>query len=163
MEIGREAAISYIENKEREFLQYIINQTRKPQLIAAGPFLVVRDGWNTFIEKMKPFIIHLDKHPDAIYQGLLQRREKQKSTLDTSNHNFGSWDKDVTTQLSDGTYQDISNDSALENINGHLSRINPVYQKNRHVVIDSESLKVDRDKQQELIDLIINNLRQNRS
>lgn len=163
MEIGRDVAIPYIENKEKEFIKFITNQNRSPQLIAAGPFLVIREGWNKFIEKRNPFIIHLDKHPDEIYHSLLQRREKQKSILDISNTNFGSWDKDVMTQINDGVYQDISKDSALNNIKGHLSRINPIYQKYRHIALDSNTLKVDNDKQNALIDLIIEKLRQNRS
>jgi len=163
MEIGRDAAITYIENKEKEFIQFVTNYNGKPLLIAAGPFLVIRDGWDKLIANKNPFIIHLDKDPDNIYQGLLQRREKQKEILDISNPNFGSWDKDVTTQINNGVYQDISTNAALENIKEHLIRINPIYQNYRHLTVESETLKSDTGKQQEIIDLIIGKLRQNRS
>lgn len=78
MKIGRDTAIPYIENKEQEFLKFITDYNQKPHLIAAGPFLVIRQGWDKFIEKKKPFVIHLEKNYKDIYQGLLQRKEKQK-------------------------------------------------------------------------------------
>jgi hypothetical protein len=163
MQIGRDAAIDYIETKERKFLQFITNYNSKPQLIAAGPFLVIRDGWDKFVKKRNPIVIHLDKNPEGIYQGLLQRRQRQKEKLDISNPNFGSWDNDVTTELKNGKYQDISEVTAIENVKGHLGRINPIYHRYRHFCFDSDSLKNNDKEQQKLIELILLKLRQNQS
>jgi len=161
MKLGRKAALEYIKNKEIEFIQCMINQFEKPQLIAAGPALVSRLGWKELVESRNPFIIHLDKSKDSIFEGLSDRRQDQKVKLDTTNANFGSWDCDVLTKFENGEYVDVSRDVALRNIESHLSGLQQDYIKYRtgEESYDSDLLKSDEGKTNELINLIVNQLR----
>jgi len=141
MQLGRIDALKYIETKEIDFLNYAKDNTDKPQLIAAGPFLVIRNGWKEFVAKRKPFIVHINKGVEAIYEGLHERRAHQISTLDNSNSNIGCWDDNVTTKLINGIYEDISKSEAIENISGHFNRITPTYKSYSNCSYDSETLR----------------------
>ena len=158
MAIGREAAIDYIENKEEQFLRFVTKFTRKPQLIAAGPFLVIRSGWDKFIKKRNPFIIHLDKKSENVYNGLIERRQGHISRLDISNPNFGSWDQNIITQVHNGRYKEVLPEVGLANINAQLVLLNPLYQKYGDILFDSNELKSSIDRQQDLTYLIIQKL-----
>lgn len=154
MKLGREA-IKYIESKEEEFLRFVTAYSDKPQLIAAGPFLVQRkEEWDRFVNERNPYIIHLNKSVESIYEWLIKRREKHKGELDVSNPNFGSWDDGVTTELLNGKYQDLPKSRSLENIKGHLDAITPVYENYRDAVFDSDTLWNDSEMSNGLVKLI---------
>jgi hypothetical protein len=91
---------------------------------------------------------------EAVYNGLMKRREQQKAELDQDNPNFGCWDKDVTTALEDGKYVEVSKEKALENIGGHLSRATGLYNKYQSCRYDAMELRRNEGLKRELIDLI---------
>lgn len=149
MQLGREDAIKYIETKEQEFIQHL-SDIKIPTLVAAGPFVPIRNGWDSYVTNSRPQTVYLKKSLDSIYKDLCSRKADQKNTLDVKNPNFGSWDLNVTTEIKDGTYQDIADSSALTNIQGHLSRIVPIYEKYAQETYDSDQLRNNADKSNEL-------------
>ncbi|MCG9880034.1 MAG: hypothetical protein MH472_05495 [Bacteroidia bacterium] len=157
LELGREDAIKYIEKKEEECIMHL-SEIRVPTLVAAGPFLLIRNGWDKYFSNYRPQILYLKKPLENIFKDLWIRKENQKRTLDINNPNFGSWDLNVTTEFIDGMYQDISNFSARTNIQRHLSQIEQVYEKYAHEIYNSEQLKYNVDKSNEFISTIIKKL-----
>ncbi|SMO58734.1 shikimate kinase [Solitalea koreensis] len=158
MKLGREDAIRYIETKEQEFIQHL-SDIKVPTLVAAGPFLLIRDGWDNYVTNFRPQIIYLKKSLENIHKDLSARKADQKNTLDVRNPNFGSWDLSVTTEIKDGTYQDIPDSSALANIKEHLTRIVPIYEKFAQETYDSDQLRNNADKSNALTSTIIEKLR----
>lgn len=159
MDLGRDAALKYIENKEIEFIRQLSDINDIPSIVAAGPFLLTREGWSSFYEEQKPYIIYLKKGSDSVLAGLLERKMKQKRKLDTNSANFGSWDKDVTTKLIDGKYVDLSDQDSLININQLIKNVEPFYLRYMNEVHNSDLLKEDSEKSMELISAIIDRLR----
>ena len=111
------------------------------------------------MKERKPYVVHIDKSATSIYAGLIERRKEQKINLDTSNPNFGCWDRDVTAEFYDGFYRDISESQAIENIQKLLDITNPKYIEYRDVKFDSDILKNNPTIQQELQDLIVTKLK----
>lgn len=159
MSLGREEAIAYIEKKEKEFISHLSSSGSTPTLVAAGPFLLIREGWENYYRTHNPFVIHLNKKPESVFKGLIKRKIDQKNKLDISNPNFGSWDKDVTTQEMNGKYVDNSDEDSLKNITRLIKDIEPYYAKYRHEIYDSDLLKDNPILGDELIKAIINRLK----
>jgi shikimate kinase len=159
MELGREKAIEFITSKEEECINHLSSQLNMPTLVAAGPFLRIRKGWKEYVASHKPHIIYLKKSPENIYIDLCKRKREQKDTLDFNNPNFGSWDLDVTTQKINGTYQDISDDDSLKNINKLLSSVTSIYSEYGQESYDSDILKADSTKSDQLMQTIVDKLR----
>ena len=141
MEHGPKYAIELIEKAENEFLKSFSNQNEESIIIAAGPFLMLRDEWDAFYKARSPFIVHLVIREDDVYEGLLRRRNDQKKQLLQSNPHFGSWDNDVTTTLSEGIFVDLPKDKALENIRTHLKGVTAKYLQFEDVQFDSMTLR----------------------
>lgn len=163
LELGHEEAIKFIENKENEFIDTVLMNNQRPQLIAAGPFLVQRTNWPNFVKERKPYVIHINKIAEHIYDGLIKRKAEQKQNpqLDSSSPNFGCWDKDVTTEFNGRFYVDLSKSQAVENIQKLLDIINPKYIEYRNVKFESEKLN-DKNNlaSQELQKLIVTKLKE---
>jgi shikimate kinase len=117
----RGQAIAYIEKREREILNGI-RPSQKPQLIAAGPGLVIREpAWSDFCDRVKPICFHLEKTAEEVYAGLRQRRTNQLNNPDIIGKDAaGSWDDDVTTRYQNGEYVDIPQADAIRNIERHM-------------------------------------------
>lgn len=158
MAMGPKDALAYIEAQEREFIREISTPHDKPLLVAAGPFLVIRDGWDALINAKTPFVIHIEKSPSGIYDGLSDRRRKHQNEIDIHNPNFGSWDNNVLTRLENGKYVDVPNEVALDNITKHLLGVTPAYLNYRSQSVDGDKLKNNAGKSRDLIELIISKL-----
>lgn len=156
--MGKKDALAYIEAQEREFIREISKPHDKPLLVSAGPFLVIREGWDELIKAKAPFVIHIEKSPLGIYDGLCDRRRKHMNELDVNDPNFGSWDNDVLTRLENGKYVDVHREVALDNITNHLRNVTPDYVNCRNHVVDGDTLKSSPLKSRELIELIISKL-----
>ena len=160
LERGRQQAIEEIERRETEFIQ-MLPDIEENLLIAAGPFIVIREGWDEFVKENNPFIIFLDRKAEKIYESLNARRQQQKKELDTQNPNFGSWDLDVLVKIENGAYLDLSKEKAIENIQMHLDKLLPIYKYYGNYIFDSDKLRIDQTESERLVDLILLNLQKN--
>lgn len=126
-------ANAVIENREREFLRSV-GTTGKPLLLASGPFLPIRgQEWRAFVDRVRPVFIYLQKHPEEVLDGLLDRRRRQleDATLThvVSNPAYGCWDQDVTTEFRDGRWMEIERERALNNVRKHMGAMVEIYQR----------------------------------
>jgi shikimate kinase len=142
MSMGREAALSYIEEQEQLLLKKLSLENENPILLAAGPFLPLRSTWNDFQKERKPFVIHLHTNPEAVYDGLMRRKKSQfeDTSLDQESSHFRSWDKGVTTEQAENKYQDLSREQSINNIRTHLIGATNVYQNIRSAMFSVEDL-----------------------
>jgi len=154
MKHGPERSIKLIENAENDLLSSISNEKGQKILIAAGPFLMLRERWEHFFKTHVPFIIHLVIQGEDVYNGLLRRRNDQKEKLDQNNPYFGSWDNNVTTSLSNGIYVDLPKETALANIRTHLVGATAKYIEFENVKLDSIALRKDDNLKEEAVKLI---------
>lgn len=91
-------SLQVIERREREFLR-TAGPTARPLLLASGPFLPIREPeWSGFVGRVRPVFFYLQKSPEEVLAGLLERRrghlQDRKLTADPG---FGCWDQGVTT------------------------------------------------------------------
>ncbi len=159
MALGHDRAIEYITKKEQEFIKNLANKEMLPTLVAAGPFLVIRGGWDNYCKVYNPYIIYLKKRPETVYADLISRKEKQKMELDISNPNFGCWDEGVTTEKINGKYYDIDAEKALLNIKNLINSVDGIYKKYSCVTFDSDLLKSSVEKSDEFVQVIIDKLK----
>lgn len=122
------AAISTIENRERELLRTVMPTTNQ-MLIASGPSLPIRQpDWRYFLDRVCPVCFYLDKEPEDVLDGLLWRRTQHlKDTALASNPGFGCWDQGVTTEYSDGRWVELDRDRALANVRSIMSCMVQIY------------------------------------
>jgi shikimate kinase len=158
MKLGRDKAIQHIETKERDFIKLLPLQT-KPTLVAAGPWLVIRDGWESYYNTCKPHVIYLSKSAITTFADLCKRKDKQRDILDKNNPHFGSWDHDVTTQKIDGRYQDLPEAEALQKIKKLIYDTDKIYKKFAHEKYDSDILRADPTKSSGLVQSILDKLK----
>lgn len=125
-----ETAIRAIDRREREFLR-TTRPTRMPLLLASGPFLPLREPeWSEFIAAVSPVFFYLQKNPEDVLNGLLERRKRQLAEPELSNRpGFGCWDQGVTTNYQDGQWVEISRARALENIRRNMEGMVAKYSK----------------------------------
>lgn len=148
MSMGRATALSYVEDQESLLLKELVSNDKKPILLAAGPFLPLRLTWPEFEKNLRPFVIHLDITAESVYDGLMGRKMRQlkDSSLDQTSPNFRSWDKDVTTELVNGNYIDLSREQSINNIRTHLTGVTNVYKRLRSSMFSVEDLKTTETK-----------------
>jgi len=158
--LGRQKAIEEIERRETEFIQ-MLPDIKEDLLIAAGPFIVIRDGWDEFVRENNPYIIFLDRKAETVYESLNVRRLKQKQELDIQNPNFGSWDLDVLVNFENGKYLDLPKEKVVEKIQTHINNLLPIYRYYGNYVFDSDNLRTDQNQSEGLLSLILLNLKKN--
>jgi hypothetical protein len=120
-----------IERREKNLLK-TIRLGKKPLLIGAGPFLPARDPeWSGFVGRVHhPMFFYIEKTPEEVLQGLLNRRERHRTQSELVNRpGFGCWDKDVTTEYQNGQWVYVGEDRALQNIRIQMQGIVPHYEK----------------------------------
>jgi len=140
----RKEALKYIEEREREILDGFV-ESRKPRLIGAGPALPIRPQWNMFLTRVKPICVFLEKTPEHIFEGLMNRRKKhEKNRVLANSVAFGSWDEDVTTAFRDGKWEVVERDVAVNNIRRHLSQRRTAYESCATENYDSNRIKDDK-------------------
>lgn len=155
---GPKEATHLIEQKENEILHSLSNLDEEPLLIAAGPFLMIRENWESFHEKRNPFVVHLMIDEKNVYRGLMGRRNNQMKKMDQSNPFFGSWDNDVTTTMNGEKYIDVPQDEALQNIKKHLMNATGIYYKYDDCRFESMKIRRDPSYEKAAIDTIKENL-----
>jgi len=123
-------SIKAIEDRERDFLR-TAGPSAKPLLMASGPFLPLREPeWSAFINRIRPVFFYLQKNPEEVLDGLLQRRKQQLEDSDlASKPGFGCWDQDVTTEYRDGGWVEISRDAALQNVRRNMAPMVNIYEQ----------------------------------
>jgi shikimate kinase len=126
----RQPALDYIDEKERVILKSI-QVSAGPRLIAAGPFLPLRNPeWDDFLGRVHPLCLHLDLDPSDVYDGLISRRcEHLKDQAIVNHPAAGSWDEGVTTEYQHGKWVDVPREKALENISKLMQGPFSVYKK----------------------------------
>ena len=128
-------AITEIESLEESFLKGLYeNATDLPLLLAAGPFLHQRKEWKIFFDRLQPTCFYLEKEPEHILCGLLERHynHRQDPKL-AENPLFGCWDNNVTTEFKDGKWVLLPWDKALENVKKHLDGVKNEYSKSASI------------------------------
>jgi shikimate kinase len=123
-------SIQAIEGREREFLR-TAGVTVKPLLLASGPFLPIRQPeWSAFVARVRPVFIYLQKSPEDVLNGLLERRTRQlEDPVLASNPGFGCWDQGVTTEYHDGRWIEIDHDQALQNVRRNMAGMVAIYRQ----------------------------------
>ncbi|WPV64028.1 shikimate kinase [Chitinophaga sp. LS1] len=141
---GPDEAIKYIEYTESAVLNDIVNINNKPVVVAAGPFVVLREGWLELIEKRNPYIIYLEVRPEVVYDGLMNRKlEQMRDANAKKSQYFRSWDNNFTVQLTTQGYTDLPRNESIENITQHLESIDSLYRRFRHTIYNVDQLRAD--------------------
>jgi shikimate kinase len=115
-------AIEEIERREHLFLEKAGPGT-KPLLLAAGPFLPIRElEWSAFVERVRPICFYLQKTPEGVLKGLRERRARHLLCKQLANRpGFGCWDRGVTTEFRNGQWVEIKDpERALQNIRDNM-------------------------------------------
>lgn len=133
MQQGRDTALQQIGTKENRFLTTFSSPQPAPTLIAAGPFIPMQPAWPFYVEKVRPFIIHLTVSPEDVYEGLLHRRQRHSTMVDSGHELFGSWDKDIMTSWNGRSYVLLPREVAIENISRSMTAVLPTYRHYEHI------------------------------
>ena len=124
-------AIQEIERRERRFLESV-RLSRTSLLLAAGPFLPIREPeWSAFLERVRPVCFYLQKPPEEVLQGLIERRVRhlQNEQL-ASQYGFGCWDQGVTTEYREGHWVQIDDkERALQNVRDNMREMVRRYER----------------------------------
>lgn len=118
-------ALDYIKNEEEKLLEKLAiecSESKIPFIIAPGPFLVIRKPqWSDFCKTVNPVCYYLTLTPNEVYEGLINRRNKQLEFSEISKSEcFGCWDVGVTTHYVNGKYEELPKKQALENISNNM-------------------------------------------
>jgi len=126
---NRDHALSYIHTRERVTLNWMRNDGR-PRLIAAGPFLPMREPeWSDFVRREHPVCFLLDLTPEEVYQGLINRRTRHEEQRINNRVGFGCWDDGVTTTYNGSEWVLLPAAEAMEKINRLLTNATSRYSK----------------------------------
>jgi shikimate kinase len=152
-------AIDVIEKHEKKFLQAQKLQG-KPMLIAAGPFLPIREPeWSDFITRIKPVFFYLQKNAEDVLRDLLKRRDRHGQISEIANDDsFGCWDQNVTTTLSNGRWVLVPPHEALQNVQRHMRGMVAIYEKLASKTFTWEKRMRDDNEDKQLKDAICQEL-----
>jgi shikimate kinase len=148
------AAQLYLELGERNLLKQLV-QKEETTLIAAGPNMPLREPeWSLFIEQTKPICFYFRLSAEQFYEGLKERRRKQRRTGLDLCAGFGSWDAGLATCYNDntGVWEELEKEKALPKIEKYLAKMDPIYSSHcePQFIYDGMQVKTDRDLQMHL-------------
>jgi shikimate kinase len=117
---NRVAALNEVEAVERRFLKTFT--PTKPTLIVAGPALVIRPEWTTFLARVKPRGFYLTIDAAGVFDGLKHRYHDEVKRLG-QHPSFGSWNEDMTTDYNSATkrWERVDDTTALANIKRNMA------------------------------------------
>ena|ERR1035437_1304456 len=123
-------SIQVIERREREFLR-TARPAAKPLLLASGPFLPIREPeWSGFVDRVRPVFFYLQKSPEEVLEGLLERRRRHSQDRPLAQDpGFGCWDQDVITAYRNGRWVEVPRGQALENVRKHMAGMVAIYER----------------------------------
>ena len=125
-------ALRYIERKEDEVLKSI-KESILPRLIAAGPWVPVRDEWEPFVTRVSPICFYLQKTVQEVYKGLKDRRKRHRAQGVNESKVFGCWDEGIMSrhQVANGkhSWPEMSPKSAVPKIKVNLDHLEQTYKR----------------------------------
>lgn len=149
------AARLYLEIGERHLLRQLAAK-QGSMLIAAGPNIALREPeWSRFLAAVNPICFYFRLSALELYEGLKERRNRQRSQGLDLCAGFGCWDSGLATEF-DGesqTWQELSLESALPRIESYLARVEPLYLsacEPQHV-FQGSAIKQDKELQDRLL------------
>jgi len=142
------AAQLFLELGERHLLQHLA-QKQQTMLIAAGPNIPLREPeWSEFLERVNPICLYFKLSPMQFYEGLRQRRMRQKRKGLDLCPGFGCWDAGLATAYNSQTeiWDELPIESALPLIETYMKKVEPIYLSACHAgsVYDGHAIKTDK-------------------
>jgi shikimate kinase len=157
------AAQLFLELGERHLLKQLAKKT-EPVLIAAGPNIPLREPeWSNFIAAVNPICFYMKLTPMQLFEGLKQRRRRQRRNGLDLCPGFGCWDAGLATiyNAEAENWDELAAEIALPLIEKHIAKVEPVYLSACHAqsIYDGEAVKTDKVVQEKLSRQIASSLR----
>ncbi len=148
------AAQLFLELGERHLLKQLAQKT-EAMLIAAGPNVSLREPeWSYFVERVNPICFYMKLSPLQLYEGLKQRRNRQRRKGLDLCPGFGCWDAGLATLYNSQTesWDELPAEIALPLIEKHIEKVEPVYLSACHSqsIYDGQAVKTDKVVQEKL-------------
>ena len=128
IQLGRDNALSKIEQREGEFLDSLL-PVDGPRIIAAGPALPSRPQWSSFVRRVQPTFVYLVMSEEEELDALERRRIKHLAIPAIAGSRlFGSWNQDLTTRYDNGRWVLVDRSTALANIRREMAKLVDIYE-----------------------------------
>lgn len=149
------AAKLFLEIGERHLLRQLASK-QNSVLVAAGPNVALREPeWSQFLAAVNPICFYFRLSAVELFEGLRERRNRQRSQGLDLCPSFGCWDSGLATEFDEEsrTWQELPLESALPHIEAHLTKVEPIYLsacEPQHV-FQGKDIKKNKDLQDKLL------------